>query len=397
MGTKELHRSELIEVAHIFRDHGRDYAIKNCGLMSPEQLKALNAITICRTAQMGGHIDKCDNCDAERISYNSCRNRNCPKCQCLKKEKWILERGKDLLPIPYFHIVFTLPSELNDLIWRNKKDLFNIFFQSVSETLLQTSSQKKHLGAQIGFISLLHTWGQTLTQHPHIHCIVTGGGLSNDEKTWISSRDSYFIPVKVLSRLFRGKFLGALKKLNAREKIKFTGKCKPLAGPDTFRKFIDGLYKKKWVVYCKEPFSNPDNLLRYLGRYTHRVALTNNRILDYSAEGVLLQYKDYRNQGQIRLLKLGHHEFIRRFLLHSLPRGFVKIRHYGILANRKRQRVIEICKKILKPNISKQSNIPKDWKELLKVVTGLDVSQCQNCEIGMMFHFRKLHPLPQPP
>jgi len=366
--------------------------------MSIEQLKAYHAISKCRSSELGGHADKCSNCGIERISYNSCRNRHCPKCQFLKKEKWLLDREKDCLPVPYFHIVFTLPSELNPVIWQNKKTLLNLFFQCVSQTL-QKACHTKLKGAKVGIICILHTWGQTLTDHPHIHCIVTGGGLSGEHKKWIHSNDSFFIHIKVLSRIFRGKFLSGLKKLADENKISFHGSYEYLREKIAFQNFIDSLYRKKWVVFCKKPFSNSENLFRYLSRYTHRVAISNHRILDLDEEHVSFQYRNRANANQIKTMKLSHAEFIRRFLLHILPSRFVKIRYYGLLANRNRRVLIGLCRKLLNcvANIAIPDYESLDWKELLKSITGVNVDLCNVCKTASMAYFKELIPVARSP
>ena len=378
----------------MFRMSGDEYIRLNRG-MSFEQHRAFRAITMCRTAELGGHIYRCDNCGAERISYNSCRNRHCPKCQFLRKEKWLLARERDLLPIPYFHVVFTMPAELNPVVWQNKGTLFNLFFRCVSLTLMSAAA-RRFQGAKIGFICILHTWSQTLLDHPHIHCIVTGGGLAPDRKKWISSGDSFFVHVRALSRLFRGKFLSAFKQLALENRLSFNGRCAGLREPAVFQDFIDGLHMREWVVYCKEPFGDPKNLINYLGRYTHRVAIANHRILDLDAEHVSFQYRDYADGKKMKIMRLSNLEFIRRFLLHILPGGFMKIRHYGLLANRNRRVFINICRNLL--NFVAETTIPDyegmDWKTLLRELTGLDVDRCEECRVGIIVY---IGPLARPP
>lgn len=331
----------MIEIADIFSKYGG--ACREKHKLPINTLKAMSAIEFCRTDKLGGHVDKCDECGHIRISYNSCRNRHCPKCQNLNKERWLEERKKELLPIQYFHVVFTLPDELNPLTLRNKKEIYTILFKASSETLLELSEDNKYLGANIGFISILHTWGQNLMDHPHIHSIVTGGGLSLDEKRWISSRKDFFIPVKVISKLFRGKFLYYLKKTYSSNNLKFDGTKKELAEKKDFQKLIDKLYKKEWVVYSEPPFKNATYVLEYLGRYTHKVAISNHRILKIEDGKVTFKWRDYKDNNKNKAMTLDAFEFIRRFLLHILPRSFVKIRHYGTLSNRNRKAKLKKC------------------------------------------------------
>lgn len=369
------------EVADIFRVYGGTYRSKH--KLPRRMIKVMNALESCRTAKLGGHIDECDECGHIRISYNSCRNRHCPKCQSLVKERWLLDRKNDLLPVEYFHVVFTIPDTLNPLTLRNQKELYTILFKSVSETLLELGKDPKHLGADIGFIGVLHTWGQNLMDHPHIHCIVPGGGLSFDSERWIPSRDSFFIPVKVLSKLFRGKFLAYLKSAYKEDKLKFHGSIEDLGIERNFHMFLDDLYKREWIVYSKPSFKNPEHVIEYLGRYTHRVAITNNRITDVDDGNVTFQYKDYKEQNKSKLMTIDAHEFIRRFLMHVLPEKFVKIRHYGILSNRNRRTKLIRCKELLGVEI-KHSKEKKGWQELLLELTGKDPRRCPCCNTGRL-------------
>lgn len=287
----------------------------------------MNAIESCRTSNLGGHIDVCDSCGHERISYNSCRNRHCPKCQGLAKEQWLLERKRDLLNIGYFHVVFTVPDSLNPLALQNQKIFYSLLFKAASETLAELSRDHKYLGAEIGIISVLHTWGQNLMDHPHVHCIVPGGGLSFDGTRFLRSREKFFIPVKVLSRKYRGKFLAFLKEAFQDGELRFCGKLEPLSGKLKFQSLINALYQKEWVVYCKKPFKSPWHVLRYLGRYTHRVAISNQKIVSLQDGRVTFSWRDYKDENKTKLMTLEASEFIRRFLLHVLPDRFVKIRH----------------------------------------------------------------------
>jgi hypothetical protein len=356
------------EVADIFRQYGPSY--REIHKLPLNQLRTMHAIEICRTAELGGHIDECTHCGHVRISYNSCRNRHCPKCQFLRKEKWIKAREKDLLPIRYFHVVFTIPDILNPLVLRNQEAIYNILFKAAKETLLELS---KRFG-KIGFISILHTWGQNLMDHPHVHCIVTGGGLSNNR--WVSSRKKFFLPVKVMSRLFRGKFLFYLKKVH--DKLGFYGNISCLKEKDAFLSFLSQLYNKGWVVYCKPPFKGPETVIEYLGRYTHRIAITNHRIINMENGKVSFFWKDYADGGKTKIMTLDCFEFIRRFLLHVLPDGFVKIRYYGLLGNRNRKDDLILCRKALGINAETEHTV-QTWQELFLAVTGIDIMECPIC------------------
>ena len=331
-------------------------------------------------------MDECDTCGAIRISYNSCRNRHCPKCQFTRKEKWLEARKQDLLPIQYFHIVFTIPYELNPLALRNQRVIYNILFRSVSETLIQLGKDSKHLGANIGFMNILHTWGQNLMDHPHIHCIVSGGGLSFDNKRWIPCRKRFFLPVKVLSRLFRGKCLYHLQKSYQSEEMIFPGNISKLKNSETFREFLKGLYSKEWVVYCKPPFKGPDMVLQYLGRYTHRVAIGNHRIINIEDDKVSFRWRDYSDGNKNKIMALDVFEFIRRFLLHVLPNRFVKIRYYGLLGNRNRRVILDQCRKLLRIAVIQVNKeyVSETWQEFLLRVCGVDIMKCPFCEKGKM-------------
>jgi len=348
--------------------------------MPVNRLRAMRAIETCRTADQGGHVDECRHCGAKVTSYNSCRNRHCPKCQFLKKEQWTLAREKDLLPIPYFHVVFTLPDLLNPLVLRNQDVLYGILFKAVSETLAQLAETRKHLGADIGFISILHTWGQNLMDHPHLHNIVTGGGLSRDGRKWKSCKNDFFLPVKVMSKLFRGKFIAYLKKLRAEDKLIYPGVVSRLAQPAVFNALISDLYKKKWVVYCKPPFDGTKGVLEYLGRYTHRIAISNHRIVKTEAGEVSFRWRDYADNNKSKIMTVDADEFIRRFLLHVLPDRFVKIRHYGLLGNRCRRKKLDQCRELLScAGHNKAEQRTETWQEALFRIAGIDVAKCPIC------------------
>jgi hypothetical protein len=371
----------MTELADIFQQYGDAY--RRMHHLSKPVLKAMNAIESCRTSKLGGHVDECDKCGHQKISYNSCRNRHCPKCQSFPKEKWLEDRKNDLLPVPYFHVVFTIPNILNTLALQNKKKIYALLLKSSSETLLELGEDPKHLGAKIGFISILHTWGQNLLDHPHVHCIVTGGGLSLDETRWISAKHTFFLPVKIMSRLFRGKFLASLKRLHKDGELK-------RVNDNEFQEQLDELYMKEWVVYCKPPFKNPENVLNYFGRYTHKVAISNHRIYRLTNEKVTFKWKDYKDNNQDKLMTLAATEFIRRFLLHILPPGFVKIRHYGILSNRNRKIKLQRCKELLGVQVKIKNKSKEKWNEFLLRITGTDPLLCSICKKG---HFVPRIPL----
>lgn len=380
----------MSEVAAIFHQYGEAY--RSTHSLSLPHLKAMSAIENCRTSQLGGHVDGCDACNHIQISYNSCRNRHCPKCQNLTKEHWVEERKNDLLPVPYFHIVFTLPDDLNEIALRNKKEIYALLLKTSAETLQELSKDPKYLGAQIGFISILHTWGQNLMDHPHVHCIVTGGGLSADQTKWVASNPTFFLPVKVMSRLFRGKIL------NYFRKAQLKNPWKGIENHAEFQKKVNILYNKEWVVYCKRPFKNSEHVFNYLGRYTHKVAINNQRITQVSDEKVTFQWRDYKDNHQNKEMTLVAFEFIRRFLLHILPSGFVKIRHYGILSSRNKKSKLKCSRKLLEvpePYIETPKK-KETWVEIVIRLTQKDPTLCPICKKGHMFILQTLHPLYYP-
>ncbi|MFQ5645245.1 MAG: IS91 family transposase, partial [Thiogranum sp.] len=339
-----------LEVADIVRARGAEYRRVHRGHLSLGQLKAMSAIERCRTAELGGHRLHCDTCDTDTLAYNSCRNRHCPKCQASAAERWLEARSADVLPVPYFHVVFTLPEELRCIAWQNKARVYNLLFKMASKTLLRIATDKKHLGAEVGITAVLHTWGSSLTHHPHLHCIVTGGGLSEDGQHWIRSRPNFFVPVKVLSRLFRRYFLEALLKAHEQGKLHFFGKLDRLNDTDHFTACLEPLKKIDWVVYAKRPFAGPEAVLTYLSRYTHRIAISNRRLIAFDERGVTFRYKDYRSKkaNPWKSMTLRTDEFLRRFLLHVLPPGFHRIRHYGLLANARRKHNLNIARNLLR-------------------------------------------------
>ena len=369
----------------IVRLYGDSYR-RQCGkTVSPQQHTAMRHIESCRTAALGGHVDRCDTCGHERISYNSCRDRHCPKCQFLKKEKWLEDRLNDFLPIAYFHVVFTIPDSLNSILLNNQKIMYDLFFRSVSETLKKLSADKKHIGARIGFIAVLHTWGQNLSYHPHVHCIVTGGGLSNNRKTWHNAKNDFLFPVKVMGTLFRGKFLSYLKKEYLRDTLK-TGTKKD------FFLLINSMYELNWVVYAKPPFKKPETVFEYLARYTHRIAISNHRIIKIENDQVFFYWRDYADGNRKKIMALDAHEFIRRFLLHVLPKKFVKIRHFGLFGNRNRRVLLAACREALRVHQRHHENLVEQWKQTLLRVTGFDVDRCPCCGNGTMVLIHEITP-----
>jgi len=334
----------LFEIADVIRRADARITSRHREGLTWPQLKVLNAILRCRTATLGGHRDQCTRCGYQTISYNSCRNRHCPKCQTNAREKWLTARQRELLPVDYYHLVFSVPHALVPLIWQNKKLLFRLLFEASAETLLEIAANPKHLGADVGFLSILHTWGQTLQRHPHIHCVVPGGGLSSDGQRWIRSPPRFFLPVKVLSRVFRGKFVAGLKRAFHRRTLRFYGACLPLAEEAAFGRFLRMLFREDWVVYAKRPFGGPEHVLHYLARYTHRVAISNHRLVDLTDTHVTFRWKDYAHHNKRRTMTLTHEVFLRRFLEHVLPRGFPRIRYFGFLANRRRGVFLPLCR-----------------------------------------------------
>lgn len=381
-----------VEVADIFRQYGPEY--RKIHPMPRNQLRAMRAIEVCRTAELGGHVDKCDHCGHLEISYNSCRNRHCPKCQFLKKEQWIEARSEDLLPIQYFHIVFTIPDELNPIVLRNQKVMYNLLFRSVSETLITLGRDPKHLGAHIGFIGVLHTWGQNLMDHPHIHCIVPGGGLSPIRHKWVSCRKKFFIHVNVLRELFKKKFLAYLKQSYEAGELAFPGAIAYLQEPKIFERFRKQFYCKKWVLYSKPPFGGTEEVIRYLGRYTHRIAISNHRIINVADGRVSFRWRDYADGNKKKIMTLDAPEFIRRFLLHVLPDRFVKIRHYGLLGSRNCKNNLTLCRELLHVCKAEKDNESRTetWKELLLRISGVDITKCPVCQKGRMHTTEVLQP-----
>ena len=343
--------SPALEVADIFRTHGPAWREAQRGRLSLGQLKVMSAIEQCRTATLGGHVLRCEGCNEIEVSYNSCRNRHCPKCQASAAQRWLEARQADLLPVEYYHLVFTLPAPVSDLAYTNKAAVYGLLFDVAAEVLQTIAADPRHLGARIGATLVLHTWGSALTHHPHVHGIVPGGGLSPDGQRWISCRHGFFLPVRVLSRLFRRRFLEELAALYAGGRLRLFGEHAALADPKAFAAWIKPLAKSEWVVYAKRPFAGPEAVLAYLSRYTHRVAIANSRLISMDEHGVTFRWKDYRIQGPGRYttMTLDAGEFMRRFLLHVLPGGFHRIRNYGLLANGSRKAALELARKLLLP------------------------------------------------
>jgi hypothetical protein len=335
------------EVADIIRTHGKRFVEKNRSWLTWLHVRVLFAIEHCRTAALGGHLDRCCQCGHEVTSFNSCRSRHCPKCQTNARNKWLAQRSKELLPLKYVHVVFTIPHELSWLALQNKKVVYDLLFRASAATLLEIAADPKHLGADIGFLSVLHTWGQNLQHHPHIHCVIPSGGLSLDRQHWIHPRYPFFLPVKVLSRVFRGKFIAGLNDAFQHAKLVFPGSLKHLSTAKSFHAFLRPLFRNDWVVYAKRPFGGPQHVLQYLARYTHRVAISNHRIVQVADGNVTFRWKDYAHKSKQKLMTVTTEEFLRRFLLHTLPRGFVRIRFCGFLANRRRGTTLRLCHALL--------------------------------------------------
>lgn len=382
------------EVADIFRQHGPDFRLTHAPL--PEQRHVMRAIEQCRTSVLGGHVELCDSCDFKRISYNSCRNRHCPKCQSLAKARWLAARRAELLPVEYFHVVFTLPEQLAMVTLQNQRVVYNLLFSTAAETLRTIAADPKHLGAEIGFLAVLHTWGQTLVHHPHLHCVVPGGGLSTDQQRWLSCRQGFFVSVKVLSRLFRRLFLAALASTFEKGKLTFHGSIDYLAKPHAFAPLLASARRLEWNVYAKPPFGGPEHVLDYLGRYTHRVAISNHRLLAFENGNVTFRWKDYARGNQQRHMTLPADEFIRRFLLHVLPRGFQRLRQFGLLANRSRKEKLARCRKLLgdaETYTTPSQPAPKDYRSLYESLTGQSLDRCPACPAGKMSRRQILAPL----
>jgi hypothetical protein len=360
-----------LEVADLVRSAGQAFIERSRKWITWKHVKVLLAIARCRTAALGGHLDECTRCGHRAISYNSCRNRHCPKCQAGARERWLEKHRLELLPTPYVHVVFTLPRELAPLALQNKKVVYDLLFRTSAETLLEIARDPQHLGAEIGFFSVLHTWSQKLELHPHVHCVVPAGGLSADYTRWIKPRYDFFLPVKVLSRVFRGKFVAALQRAFQDGRLSFHGGLKLLAQPKTFAAWRRLLFRKDWVVYAKKPFGGPEYVLRYLGRYTQRVAISNHRLISFAEGKVTFRWRDSAHNNEQKLLSLSLDEFLRRFLLHLLPDGFVRIRNFGFLANRNRATALPLCFQLL--------SATPDAKQEISTASPSDLWTCPRC------------------
>jgi Putative transposase/Transposase zinc-binding domain len=393
-----------LEVADIFRAAGAEFLQTHRGFISAEQLRTGSDIAACRTAARGGHVDACNACGQQQISYNSCRNRHCPKCQARARANWLEARAADLLPVPYFHLVFTLPETLNLLALQNPRVVYDILFRAASQTLLEVAANPKHLGAKIGCLAVLHTWGQNLMHHPHLHLVVPAGGLSPDEERWIGGRPNFFLPVRVLSRVFRGKFLALLRRAFQAGKLAFHGQLVPRAEPAAFEHLLNTAARQEWVVYAKEPFGSPEVVLKYLARYTHRVAISNARLLSFHEGQVTFRWKDYASGQAQKTMTVSAGEFLRRFLLHVLPRGFVRIRHYGLLANRHRQQKLALCRKLLgslscdrPPAGNDRPAAPSSQSGDLSPSTERHAAICPVCKSGRLIRIDTIERMPRPP
>jgi hypothetical protein len=377
-----------LELADIVRRYGAAYRASHP--LGREQLRVLRAIEVCRSAALGGHVQQCGQCAHTRISYNSCRNRHCPKCQNKERAKWLEGRKAELLPVPYFHVVFTLPQELARVALQNPAVVYNILFRAASETLLTIARDPRHLGAEIGCFALLHTWGQNLLYHPHLHCVIPGGGLSPDRARWIGCRPGFFLPVRVLSRLFRRLFLEALEKAYQQDQLRWFGELEPLHDPARFSGYLAPVRRAEWVVYAQPPFGGPLHVLEYLGRYTHRVALSNQRLVALQNDAVSFQWKDYRHQHKSKVMTLAAAEFLRRFLLHILPAGFQRIRSFGFLANRHRSARLALCRQLLVQPVTALLPAPVACRQLAQLLTASLAPRCPACGCGVMVRIQIL-------
>jgi hypothetical protein len=370
-------------MADVVRRYGRAYCAAYP--VTQAQRRVLRDIEQCRTAALGGHVEVCDRCGAQKISYNSCRNRHCPKCQSLAKARWLEQRQAELLPVEYFHVVFTVPEQVAKVALSNQRLVYDILFSAAAETLRTIAADPKHLGAEIGFLAVLHTWGQNLLHHPHVHCVVPGGGLDVRRRRWVSCRCGFFLPVKVLSRLFRRLFLDRLREAQRTDRLALHGPLAELQQPGAFAALLRSLSEIEWVVFAKPPFAGPQQVLDYLARYTHRVALSNDRIEQVADDKVSFRWKDYRHGKRQRRMALDANEFLRRFLLHVLPLGFVRLRHYGMLANRHRAERLARARELLGcPTAPAAAKPAVPWEALVEKLTGVDPRRCSACRQGTL-------------
>lgn len=380
--SDNVHKKNTVELADIFRMHGKKYCEINT--LTPEQYKVMHAIVNCRTSVLGGHIDKCNHCGKKQCAYNSCRNRHCPKCETFKATKWLEEKQRELLPVSYFHVVFTIPHELNTLVLYNKAILYSLLFQSAWETLRTLGKTTKQLEGEMGMLSILHTWSQTLYQHNHVHCIVPGGALTSEGK-WNHSRKKYLFPVKVMSAIFRGIYISKLREAFKNQKLTMP----PPQNSNDFDTLLNVVMKKNWIVYIKEPFAGPEKLLNYLGRYTHKIAISNYRILACDNEFVTFKWRDYSDNNKIKVMQLKPNEFIRRFLSHVVPNRFMRIRSYGFLANACKNKKITVIQKQLSHQPKKRGK-KKDTREIMLKLTGNDILICPFCKQGRLMRIEDI-------
>lgn len=370
-----------VDIAEIFRHYGAAYRSRH--RLHARQHRAMHAIERCRTPAMGGHLQACDRCGAVVVRYHSCRDRHCPKCQTLAKERWIEARQAELLATPYYHLVFTLPHDLNALIQGNPRTLYNLLFKAAADTLLAFGRDPRWVGGEIGITLVLHTWSQNLDQHVHVHGLVTGGGLATDGASWLSAKKGFLFPVRALSRVFRGKYVDLLRRAQKRGALVFAGSTAPLADEQAFTRFLNSLRRTDWVVYAKPPFGGPDQVLTYLGRYTHRVAISNDRVIGLDGDRVRFRWKDYRDRSRVKIMSLAAAEFIRRFLLHVLPSGFMRIRHYGLLANRHRAEKLAQCRRLL-DQAEAEPRLRETVEVMMRRLTGRDILACAQCSEGRL-------------
>jgi len=377
-----------LEVGDIVRAHGATYRARHP--VSPQQARVLRRLAACRAAALGGHVDACSACGFTRISYNSCRDRHCPKCQASKRAAWLETRLERLLPVGYFHVVFTLPAVLAPLVLHNQRLLYDLLFRAASATLLTLAADPQRLGAQVGITAILHTWGQNLRFHPHLHCVVTGGGLAPDGQRWVAGRRRYLLPVRVLGKLFRGKFLAGLQKAYQAGQLTLTGSVRPLGDPRAFQQLLQQLYRHNWVVYAKRPFGGAAQVFRYLGRYSHRVAIANARLVAMDHDRVSFRWKDYADNHRTKVMTVAAEEFLRRWLLHVLPKGFVRIRHYGLLASVNVATKLQRCRELLGQETPSGPHAAKGWIDRVLAWTGQDPRRCPQCH-----GFLERRPLPR--
>jgi hypothetical protein len=377
-----------LEVADVVREHGEEYLARYGGTTAQRQV--LRAVQNCRTAALGGHVEVCDRCGHQRVAYNSCRNRHCPKCQGPACARWMQARATELLPVPYFHLVFTLPNSLAPLALQNQCVVYGLLFQAAAQTLLEVAANPRFIGAEIGFLTVLHTWGQNLQHHPHVHCVVPGGGLSAEGDRWIAARPGFFLPVRVLSRVFRGKFIEGLKRAWEHKRLEFHGGLAGLAETANFQQLVDQAVRHDWVVYSKRPFGGPEQVLKYLARYTHRVAISNQRLIGLSDGQVTFHWKDYARHGRSHRMTIGALEFLRRFLLHVLPLGFMKIRHYGFMANRFRAAKLARARELLHASLGNEAPVSADSSSTSESNSRGHV--CPRCQQGRLQIMLRLLP-----